>query len=246
MAEQQVIRIRMRDRPGALSQICTALAAHGVDIIHLDVVSAHDGEVVDDLALSGKEPGDIARAVRGFLPDVVVSPLPGGTTEPVFEFGSALLRLAAISDQEAALTEFATGAGQFVRANQSLFLRIKHGSNRIFSSLAGIPEIEATEPCAARVIFSPATVVTFSGASDWAPAPFRAPLGAEHIALAPVGTLGVVVLARQGDIPFTQGELRRLGLYTKAATALMPFTAASEVPLAGPGALPPGAISEPL
>lgn len=246
MAEQQVIRIRMRDRPGALSQVCTALAAHGVDIIHLDVVSAHGGEVVDDLVLSGKEPGDIARAVRGFLPDVIVSPLPGGTTEPVFEFGSALLRLAAISDPDAALAEFATGAGQFVRANQSLFLRIKPGSNRIFSSLAGIPEIEATEPCAARVIFAPATVVTFPGASEWAPAAFRANLGAEHVALAPIGGMGVVVLTRQGDIPFTQGELRRLGLYTKAATALMPFAASGEMPLAGPGELPAGAMSEPL
>lgn len=246
MAEQQVIRIRMRNRPGALSQICTALAAHGVDIIHLDVVSAHDGLVVDDIALEGKEPGDIARAVRSFLPDVHVSPLPGGTTEPVIELGEALVRIAACETEDAALECLALGAGGFLRANQSFFLRMKPATGRLQSSVAGIPEIEAGEPCAARAIFSPPKVATFPGAADWAPAAFRSTLSAEHVAVAPVGNVGVVLLTRQGDIAFTHGELLRLGLFTRAAVALIPAATSAEVPLEMADELPAEAFAVPL
>ncbi len=245
MAEQQVIRIRMRNRPGALSQICTALAAHGVDIIHLDVVSAHDGVVVDDIALEGKAPGDIARAVRSFLPDVQVAPLPGGTTVPVIEFGDALVRIAGSEGEDAALEALAVGAGLFLRANQSLFLRMKPDTGRLQSSVAGIPEIEAGEVCSARAIFSPPTVATFHGSTEWAPPAFRAALGCEHAAIAPVGGVGVLLLTRQGDIAFTQGELQRLALFTRAGVALIPGIS-GETPTAIGGQLPPDSVFVPL
>lgn len=246
MAEQQVIRIRMRNRPGALSQICTALAAHGVDIIHLDVVSTHDGFVVDDIALEGKNAGDIARAVRSFLPDVHVSPLPCGATEPVSEFGEALVRIGACETEDAVLACLAEGAGLFLRAHRSLFLRMKPGSGRLQSSLAGIPEIEPGEPCAVRAVFSPPVVATFAGGDDWAPAAVRTTLSADHVAVAPVGSAGVVLLARQGDIAFTPGELRRLGLFTRAAVALIPRASSDPAPLATADQLPSGAITVPL
>ncbi|WBL36266.1 ACT domain-containing protein [Tepidiforma flava] len=65
MAVVRSIRITMPDRPGALSAVTTALAAHRVDIVRLDVVS-HEGEyVVDDLLLEAATAEDIGAAIGG-------------------------------------------------------------------------------------------------------------------------------------------------------------------------------------
>ncbi len=221
MAEQQVIRIHMQDRPGALSQVCLALASHGVNIVHLDVVSTGEDGVVDDLVLEGKQPGDIARAVRSFLADVTVAPLPGITEEPLVAFGTAIARMGGSGDVNTALDEMARGAGSFLRADKAVMLRLKPGSGRFISPLAGVPDIEAGEEFAGRAAFEPAVAAAFPGDCEWAPAGFRGAMAGAQVAIAPAASLGLVVLSRHANIPFAAGELKRLALYASAGAGIL-------------------------
>jgi hypothetical protein len=247
MPEKQVIRIHMHDRPGALSQICLALASHDVNIVHLDVVSSGDGTVVDDLVLEGKSAGDIARAVKSFLGGVTIASLPSETSEPMIEFGTAIARMGSSPNAISALDEMARGAGRFLRADRALALRLKPGSGRLMSSIAGIPDIAAIEPFAGRALFAPAAVSTFSGECEWAPPAFRAALGAAQVALAPASTLGLIVLARHMNIPFTAGELKRLSLYSSAGGAILShFEPSLEPPRLSDDRLPSSAVTEPV
>ena len=58
--------------------------------------------------------------------------------------------------------------------------------------------------------------------------------------------VGVLLLTRQGDIAFTQGELLRLSLFTRAGVALIPGIASAPAPTATDGVLPPEATFVPL
>ena len=247
MVEQQVVRIHMQDRPGALSQICLALASHDVNIVHLDVVSAGEGTVVDDFVLEGKAPGDIARAVKSFLAGISVASLPGEPSEPLMEFGAAIARMGASPDQNSALDEMARGAGRFLRADQALVLRLKPGTGRLMSPVAGLPDIDGGEPFAGRALLAPPMAATFPGESDWAPVAFRTALGAAQVALAPAASLGIIVLSRHANIPFAPGELKRLALYATVGAALLSGShEAIATPMMMSDRLPDSAITEPI
>src|SRR5512143_3097134 len=95
MPAYRAIRIHMPDRPGALSAISTALAAHQVDIVRLDVVSHEGSTVVDDLVLSAASQEDIGSAIGGFHPEVSIRTFDEIIGDPALEMGTALGSVAA-------------------------------------------------------------------------------------------------------------------------------------------------------
>lgn len=111
-------RIRMADRPGALSAIGAALAANGVDIVRLDVVSHEGATVVDDLYLAAASQADIDRALGSFFTDVVVERLAGAGTDVVLDLGSALGRVAMAPGVMEARQVALAGALRFIHADE--------------------------------------------------------------------------------------------------------------------------------
>ncbi|MBK6662444.1 MAG: ACT domain-containing protein [Thermoflexaceae bacterium] len=66
MTVYRSIRVQITDRPGALFAITAALAAHGVDIVRLDVISSDGTIVVDDLFLGAPSAAAIGDACASF------------------------------------------------------------------------------------------------------------------------------------------------------------------------------------
>lgn len=247
MSETQLIRISMPDRPGALSQVCLALAAHSVDITHLDVVSAASGVVVDDLTLQAESAADLQKAIASFRREVTVMALPGNPGDPVTELGMAVAAMATASGLPASLTQVMTGCQRFIRADEAFVVALDaSGAATPVMSARPLPSVLPGDPFAGRAVLTPAIAATFAGASDWAPAPLRVALGASVVAMAPLGRSAVLAATRVAPIPFTAGEMRRLALFSGAASAILisrGLLAEAYAPV-GSGALPPGAITE--
>ncbi len=247
MPETQLIRISMPDRPGALSQICLALAAHSVDITHLDVVSADNGMVVDDLTLVADSLADIKKAVSSFRLEVAVMALPGTPGDPVTELGTALTGLASAPELASSLKLLMTGCRRFIRADEAFVQAIdSSGAVTTLASERPLPDVGAGEVFAGRAVLTPPMAATFAGASDWAPASLRVALGASVVAMAPLGQSAILGATRIGPIPFTAGEMRRLALFSGAASAILGVRGflAGGAGVVAAGELPPGAITE--
>ncbi len=67
--EPQLIRLALPDRPGGLALVASRLAAHGVDILRVEVVEGGEDTVVDDLLVAG---GDLVAALAALAADVEI------------------------------------------------------------------------------------------------------------------------------------------------------------------------------
>ncbi len=240
------IRVHMADRPGALSAITAALAAHGVDIVRLDVVS-HEGEtVVDDLYLSADDEEAIYRATHSFYGDVAVRGFESAGGDIPNAMATALAAIAAARSPVEAAGLTAAGALTVVNGDEALLLRCSSSGG--LSAIAGpAPSIAPTEAFAGRWSLEHESALAVAATSGWAPDAFKAFFGAWWVAMAPLGKRDVLVLARRLDMPFYAGELHRLLAYASAAHAIRSLTdpAAVTDPPASDWILPSGALVYP-
>jgi hypothetical protein len=223
MSAVRAIRIRMPDRPGQLSTIGAALAAHAVDITRLDVV-AHDGEhVVDDMVLSAETAGQIDAAVAGFMPEVQVRFFPQPFGDPAIEVARALDRAASQGSADGVRQSVVHSAATLGRAEEVAFLRVQpDGRVTVLAGPPALAEILPDEPFTGRRALAERCALGFSGASCWAPAGFTETLGSPRwVALAPCGPHDVIVCGRTSDIRFYGGELERLSGFGRAAGGIM-------------------------
>ncbi|MBI2765168.1 MAG: ACT domain-containing protein [Chloroflexi bacterium] len=212
----------MPDRPGALSAISAALAAHGVDIVRLDVVSHEGPSVVDDLFLAAETPDDIGRAVGSFLPDVTVRTFDGTAGDPAVEMGEGLARCVTAGTLEACRGAAVLGAQQLARGDGGAFLRAAaDGGVDVLHGPAGLVRIAPEEPFAGRWALQHGSAMAFPVNETWAPAQFEQALGAAWIAIAPCGPFDVLMVVRRLNIAFFTGELERLGAFARAAGAIL-------------------------
>ena len=222
MPAYRAIRIQMPDRPGALSAISAALAAHQVDIVRLDVVS-HEGElVVDDLILSAAGQEDIGSAIAGFWPEVVVRTFEELSGDPALEMGRSLGHVAASASITAAREAALSGATRIARADDAVLLRTNDaGAFSVLAATAEAPEIAAAHPFAGRWVIERRAAAAFPVADGWAPQAFQHALGAAWVAIAPVGAFDLMVATRKLNIPFYSGELERLAAFAETAGAIL-------------------------
>jgi hypothetical protein len=212
----------MPDRPGALSAVTASLAAHGVDIVRLDVVS-HDGEsVVDDLLLAATNASDIGAAVAGFLPEVVVRTFEGLPGDPTIEMGSGLRGIAIAPTVGEAQMSLLMGAASLLRADHAVLLTAAPGGELdVTAATCDVPGLAASAPFAGRWALERVASTAFPVAPGWAPAEVEQSLGAAWVAVAPCGELRLLMVTRSTNIAFYSGELERLQTFAEAAQQIL-------------------------
>ena len=160
MPARRAIRIHMPDRPGALSAISSALAAHQVDIVRLDVVSHEGATVVDDLVLSAASQDDIGRAVGSFYPEVTVRTFEEVSGDSALEMGASLGSVASGATITDARTAFLRGAMRVSRADDALLLRASpSGGLETIAGLTPAPGIASSDAFAGRWVIETPKVV---------------------------------------------------------------------------------------
>jgi hypothetical protein len=222
MPAYRAIRIHMPDRPGALSAISAALAAHQVDIVRLDVVS-HEGEtVVDDLMLAASSQDDIGRAIGGFYPEVTVRTFEEHTGDPALEMGTSLGAIAASPTVDQSHAAALNGAKRIVRADDAYLLRAEEaGGLKTVAGSTSAPGILPAEPFAGRWVLERRAAAAFPVADGWAPQSFQHAIGAAWVAIAPAGAFDLLLVTRKLNIPFYTGELERLAAFAEAMSAII-------------------------
>ena len=222
MPVYRVIRISMPDRPGALSAVTASLAAHGVDIVRLDVVS-HDGEsVADDLLLAASSPGDIGSAVAGFLPEVVVRTFEGLPGDPTIEMGNGLRGVAVAETIGDAQMSLLMGAASLMRADHAVLLTAgPSGEMDVTAATCDVPGLSPTAAFAGRWALERVAPAAFPVSPGWAPPEVEESLGAAWVAVAPCGDLRLLMVTRSTNIAFYTGELERLQSFADAAQHIL-------------------------
>ncbi len=218
----RVIRIAMPDRPGALSAVTASLAAHGVDIVRLDVVS-HDGEaVVDDLLLAAKSAVDIGSAVAGFLPEVVVKTFEGLPGDPTIEMGSGLRVIALAPTVSEAQVALLMGAANLLRADHAVLLTAgPRGEMDVTAATCDVPGLAASAAFAGRWALERVAPAAFPASPGWAPVEVQEALGASWVAMAPCGDLRLLMVTRSSNVAFYSGELERLHAFAEAGHLIL-------------------------
>lgn len=222
MPAYRSIRIQMPDRPGALSAISTALAAHQVDIVRLDVVSHEGSMVVDDLLLGAVSQEYIGSAIAGFYPEVTVRTFDEIAGDPALEMGKSLGHVAASASVDTARTATLVGAARIARADDAVLLRANgEGGLNVIASTTAVPELDPAAPFAGLWVLERHTAAAFPVSDGWAPQRFQHALGAAWVAVAPAGAFDLLLATRKLNIPYFAGELERLAAFSEAAGAIM-------------------------
>lgn len=248
MTVYRSIRVQITDRPGALFAITAALAAHGVDIVRLDVISSDGTTVVDDLFLGAPSAAAIGDACASFPGDATVRTFEDTAGDPVLEMGSGLHRAATAPSVQDARDAAIEAARHLLRADIAVLLRAAEGgSMSIAAGPANLPAIAAGDPFAPRWVLQHATAAAFPAHEGWAPPGFHRALGAAWVAIAPSWPLDLLVVVRHLSIPFHAGELERLSTFASAAGAILALRGdrppVASIPAEFVDVLPPRAVT---
>lgn len=244
MAVNRSIRVQMPDRPGALSAIAACLAANGVDIVRLDVVSLGGHVVVDDFYLSADSQDSIGRAVGGFHSDVTVHTFEGPLGDPALVLGGAVALVAGAASVDGAKVAFAEGARVLLRGDAVLLLEAQGDEFRCTVPRNSGGTLEGEPADAAWWCLRHSSAV----AIDLRASPGRVAGRPEEswMALSSCGDGMVVAVIRQMNIPFYAGELERLIAFAQATAAVLSlradFPADGHIVASPEGALPATAV----
>lgn len=209
------IRVSLPDRPGALSGVTAALAAHGVNILRLRIVSNEDGVAVDDLELSAAAVTDIETAMAAFPPDVSAVTLGAGLGDPVLAATRGLGAVATAANRGIAEQRLAGWVLSVLRADAASLIDIDEQGARHVSGAAFAPPSSALRHLMGTVLAdNDALAVEAPGNAE--AFPFLG-FGAAHAAFAPCGPSRVLVAGRRLAVPFVRGELERFAAFSEAA-----------------------------
>ena len=212
----------MPDRPGALASITTSLAAHGVDIVSLDVVSHEGASVVDDLVLSADSEDALRSAIAGFRPEVSVRILLGVWADPAVTMADGLLRVASAHSVEVARIAALNACTTVARADRAAWMCLTDsGRLEVAGATSEVPAIEADEPFDGRWALEQRKAAAFPARIGWAGAEFERAFGASWVSVVPVDAFDLIVIGRNQSIPFYRGELGRLVAFIRATGAII-------------------------
>ncbi len=222
MAVFRSIRITMPDRPGALSAIATALAAHRVDIVRLDVIS-HEGDVVvDDLLLEAESAQAIGAAIGAFWPDVAVRTFDAPFGDAAVEMGMVIGAVTGAPSPSEARSRLAAGLVRSMRADRGAVVRlIDTGGFVPVAGLAATAVVGPRDAFAGRWVLAKQRAVAFPASDGWAPAAFATEARAAWVAMAPMGATDLLVAIRTLNLPFYRGELERLDTLARAVRPVL-------------------------
>lgn len=229
----RLLRLRLPDRPGSLAAITGHLAAHGVNILRLEVLGREGGWVVDDFLVTGAR---LSEALTELGPDVaVLANRPGvDLLDPGLAMADACASVTAAASAREAYGKLVGAAAQLVFAEAG-FVCVREGDGFLrprASTVAGLPVLDDDAASLLLSAFFSGECLTADGRVPWAPAGFREQLPAGAVAVVPGGVppFIVLVLVRADETPFVAAELGRLAALVRVASGTFQLHRASVSP----------------
>jgi hypothetical protein len=222
--EPTLLRIALPDRRGNLALIASRLAAAGIDILRVEVVSADGTTAIDDVLVRGENP---ERALEDLHPAVqlLASRERGVLPDPGLAMADACASFAHARSLPAARQHFLRAALDLVGAERGALLwHAGKGWLRPVASTAGhLPPVHVDDfPAAAKVLRGGEAVLS-TGDLDWAPAQLAEALTGGASAILHVGepTSLLLCVVREDWFPFVSAELERLHAVSRVAAGLL-------------------------
>ncbi|MEX2598033.1 MAG: hypothetical protein WD533_00075, partial [Dehalococcoidia bacterium] len=224
------LRVGLDDRPGSMAAVASQLAAGGIDILRLDVVS-RDEVAVDDIWV--EVPEGISPSVLQDLdrvPGVLflnVSPAYANIQDPVSVMAAACGAASAATNLTSAREAGIRGACLVGQAHHGLLLEgDRVGGLRIASaSVPGLADVRPDEPCLARTALDAGGARVARGTDAWCPDSWHDSVQARWVAAIPLATEApcpsALVLLRDDESAFQPGELTRLSLFGQVLVGIL-------------------------
>jgi hypothetical protein len=212
-SEPQLVRLALPDRPGSLALVASRLAAHGVDILRVDVVQDGEGTVVDDLLVAG---GDLATALVELEGDVEILGLRehAELPDPGLAMADALAGVSGAASLGAARHALLAASIELVAADSGVLLRdAGHGWLRPVAATAeSLPPVRDDQRCLARDALARSRPEIAAPYESWAPAAYAVALGMGRVLVVPAGNPAFFALAvvRHDAFPFVEAEVERV------------------------------------
>lgn len=221
----ELVRLRLPDRPGSLARIAGHFAAHGVDVLRLEVLGRRSGVAIDDFLVAG--PG-LDEALEGIgTHAAVLARRPGvDLRDPGLAMAAACASVTGAGTGREAHRSLVHAALELVFAEAGLLcVRQDDGLLRIAASTE--PDVPLLLDGNAASLLASALYsgecLTADGRAPWAPPGYRdrLPLGA--VAAVPGGSppFLVLVLLREDPAPFVVAELDRLAALVRVAVGTL-------------------------
>ena len=218
--DARLVRLRLPDRPGSLAAIAGHLAAHGLNVLRLEVLDRESGWVVDDFLVAGADVGPaLDRLAAGVE---VLACRPGvDLRDPGLAMAAACASVTAASSEREAHRALVRAALELVFGEAAfLCLRQGHGFLRpVASTVPGLPVIDDGAAALLTSALFSGEPLTADGRVPWAPERYRDLLPGGAVAVVPGGeppSLLLVVL-RDDLTPFVAAELDRLAALVRVA-----------------------------
>jgi ACT domain-containing protein len=213
------MRVSLRDQPGALGSLASALGSMGANIVTLDVIDRGNGEAVDDLCVEVGDGGILAEALRKAAEEVpgaiveAVRPIPHvhSTSSPM-DLAAAIVE----AGPSLALQTLTDGMPGALWASWAVALR-PGSPPEVLAATAGAPSMSNVEtpwlPLDRSRRFSPA---------PWMPPAWCMGRMSYEIAAAPLrGVGGAILIARKYGPGFRPSEVEQLGLLTRVLEGVL-------------------------
>ena len=217
-----LVRLRLPDRPGSLAAVTAHLAAHGVDVLGLEVVDHGDGTAVDDLLLSGER---LAAALASLgTKAMVLGRRPGvDLRDPGLAMAAACEEVSSARTPAEAHRRIVRAALGLVFAEAGLLCVSREGGILAVaaSTAAGLPSaVDGRGPSLLSSALGSCEPLTADGRIPWAPPALQRHLPGGSVGVVPAGPLALA-LVRADHAPFVPLELARLGALLHAALATL-------------------------
>ncbi len=216
--------MRLRDRPGSLAAVATRLAAHGVDVLGLEVLGREAGLAIDDLLLAG--PGlDAALAELGAEVEVLGQRTDVDLVDPGLAMARACASLASARSEPDAFRRLVAAALGLVFAEAG-FVCVRGGDGVLrpaASTVAGLPALDEAQNSLLGSALWSGESLSADGRAPWAPEEYRRLLPPGTVAAVPGRSEPslVLVLVREDEAPFAAAELARLAALVEVATGML-------------------------
>jgi hypothetical protein len=227
----EMVRLRLRDRPGSLASITATLAGHGVDVLGLEVLDRLAGVAIDDLLLT--VPG-LEAALAELGPDAEVLARRSGVRleDRGLAMGAACAALTAAGSRHDTYQRLLSAALGLVFAEAG-FVCTRDGSGVLRPVAATVTGLPALDEQAASLVSSAlwsGECLTADGRAPWVEASYRHLLPPGTVALVPGGEPPFLLLAlvREDQAPFVQAELDRLAALVDVAVGVLSLHRAIE------------------
>jgi len=222
--DAHLIRVRLRDRPGALAAITARLATHAVDVLRLEVLGREGGFAIDDILVAG---AGLSAALAEFGSEVtVLADRPGvELRDPGLAMAAACYSLTTAGNEREIYRQLLSASLGLVFAEAG-FLCIRQGYGVLrpmASTVSGLPALDDQEASLLRSALWSGECLTADGRVPWVAPSYRDLLPGGTVAVVPGGAEPFLVLAliRDDAAPFVPAELDRLAALGEVAVGTL-------------------------